>query len=213
MKVRSLEELVGVVDGSLAWRRREVSVLFSLGAGKVDYEREVMARAAVALLYAHWEGFVHDTATAYYRFVKTKTSSIDRLAPAFRALTLRHHLRTSSLGEKRVGAYLQALGLLGFNSGAKLPPDSGADTESNLSFPVFQDIADTLGIDVSQCATKGNLISEKLVANRHKIAHGERLLIDNDTLDEIRSGTLWCMDHFRTQVENAASQKLYERRV
>jgi len=212
MKVRSLEELVAAIDGSLAWRRREVSVMFGLSAGKKELEKEALARALLALIYAHWEGFVKDAALAYYRYVKTKNSAVDQLAPAFRAITLRNSLRTSPEGVRRIGAYRAALGLISPGGGAKLPPDSGADMESNLSYAVFEDVADTLGIDVSLCATKRNLISEKLVANRHRVAHGERVSFDEATLGEIRAGTFWCMEHFRDQVERAASQKLYEQR-
>jgi hypothetical protein len=213
MKIRSQEEFVTFVDERLAWRRKEIATINALIHDARDHQKQVLIRAGVALLYAHWEGFIKEAASAYCAFVRDRRMSLDHLQPSFVAVILRSMLRRSQAG-KRIGPYVDAATIMLREAAACriLPADNVIDTESNLTYEVFADIALTIGLDVADFATKANLIDEGLLVRRHKIAHGERLVVDAEAFDDIRLGVLWCIEQFRDKVENAAVTRLYVRK-
>lgn len=173
MKIRSQEELVSFVDEQLAWRKKEIAAVAALADGVRSHQKHTLLRAGVALLYAHWEGFIKAAASAYCSYVRSRQTGYGRLRPSFLAVIVRNMLRGASTG-RRIGPYLRVVdAMLNVGSGDRqLPSDNIIDTESNLTYEVFEDIAQTIGIDVAEFATKAKLIDEGLVARRHKIAHG-----------------------------------------
>lgn len=71
MKVRSLDELDSKLDGDLSWRRREFTTLkFMIGSARA-HEKQVLLRAAITLLYAHWEGHIKHCALTYLIYLKS----------------------------------------------------------------------------------------------------------------------------------------------
>src|SRR5690606_30193343 len=71
MKVRTLEMFCDFLDEELAWRKKELSVLKNLverDLGTFSHNK-ALARCGVALLYAHWEGFVRIAGTSFLEFV------------------------------------------------------------------------------------------------------------------------------------------------
>jgi hypothetical protein len=72
MKIRSVSELVDFLDEDLAWRKRELTTFRFLMGRSRPHEREAVLRAAVCVLYAHWEGFVKNGATGYVNYVALK---------------------------------------------------------------------------------------------------------------------------------------------
>ena len=71
MSVRTLEQLYDFLSGELAWRTKELVTLKALveQTSPSRERRRVLLRAGVALLYAHWEGFVKRAGSAYLEFV------------------------------------------------------------------------------------------------------------------------------------------------
>jgi hypothetical protein len=58
MKIRSVLELSEALDEASAWRKKELSTLRILIATRGRaHEQAALRRAAVPILYAHWEGF------------------------------------------------------------------------------------------------------------------------------------------------------------
>jgi len=60
VKIRTTEQLVDGVSTEISWRRKELTDLKSLvqKMAGVRSREDTITRAAFALLYAHWEGFV-----------------------------------------------------------------------------------------------------------------------------------------------------------
>ena len=56
-KIRTLTQLQEVLDADMGWRIKEIST-FKLAAKADRANQKVFVRAGVALVYAHWEGFV-----------------------------------------------------------------------------------------------------------------------------------------------------------
>lgn len=97
MRIRSLDQLVQFLDDELAWRKKELTTLkFMLGKSR-KRESVLLLRAALCVLYAHWEGFVKAAATSYVSFVSTRGLRYRDLTPNFVALGLRREISEAGL--------------------------------------------------------------------------------------------------------------------
>ena len=100
MKPREFYRLVQRLDGYLTWRRRELTTLKFLVDGGVLDQRAAVLRAAICLLYAHWEGYVREAATAYVRFVASLGLKLGDVSTHFVALALRSDIRQAGQTRK-----------------------------------------------------------------------------------------------------------------
>lgn len=91
--IRTTDQLVDRIAEDLVWRRRELSDMRALvqqtGA---PLRTRVLIRAAVAMLYAHWEGFVKKSGSYYLEFVSSHRLPYKNLSANFVGLTLRDGL-------------------------------------------------------------------------------------------------------------------------
>ena len=76
MRIRSQYELSEYLSGSLSRRKREVTTIKFLVSRARTHEVEPLLRAAICLLYAHWEGFVREAATAYLSYVSRQGTEV-----------------------------------------------------------------------------------------------------------------------------------------
>ena len=58
MKLRSADQLLTLLDNEMAWRLKEMHELRSAVKAAKGTNIDTHIRAGVAMLYAHWEGFV-----------------------------------------------------------------------------------------------------------------------------------------------------------
>ena len=65
MRIRSLDELNRFLDNDLAWRKKELTTINFMVSRSREHERGILLRAAICVLYAHWEGFIRNAATSY----------------------------------------------------------------------------------------------------------------------------------------------------
>ncbi len=69
-KIRSLTNLADALAAEFAWRKKELHGLKTIViANEKTHNRDLCIRAAVTLLYAHWEGSVKQAAGYYLEFV------------------------------------------------------------------------------------------------------------------------------------------------
>lgn len=213
MKVRTLEELTDKVDADLAWRRKELIALEGLVSDRRGTQFEgPLLRSSLAVLYAHWEGFLTAAGGVYLAFVAQRRLDYGELATNFVALCIRARLMqnreaTEFMASKEVADLL----LLNPNSKSSVPWRDGIRTKANLGSEVLKDIVACLGLDYSPYLTKEKLIDEKLVRQRNEIAHGRHLLIDVAEYLNLHGEVVQLLDVFRTQVENAAATASYRR--
>ena len=85
------------------------------------------------------------------------------------------------------------------------------DTESNLNSEVLQEIIYIVGADYTAYASKQNLLDEKLVGYRNRIAHGELFEVDHADYELLYVETLKLIEAIRNDVENAATLKNYRK--
>ncbi len=98
------------------------------------------------------------------------------------------------------------------NERCSLPKDP-ISTASNLNSEILKEIADILGIDFSPYLTKSKLIDEKLLKTRNEIAHGEYSGVDRNEYIELHQETINLLDLFKNQIENAAIEERFKRKL
>lgn len=212
-KIRTLTQLQEVLDEEMGWRIKEVSD-FKLVAKKQPESSRTFTRAGVALLYAHWEGFIKSSSEAYLNFVDNQGHVYRDLKTCFAVFGLKGRL--ALLGSSRKAKpNIEALDfvLAEIDKPAKMSMSSAIDTESNLTSNVFANIAASLDISVSTYETKFNLIDESLVNRRNKVAHGEYLDLSAADFLVLADEVLQMMRGYKTDIENAATLKSYKRSI
>jgi hypothetical protein len=212
MSIRNSEQLYDAISEELVWRRKELHDLksmaeaYNLASGK----RSAILRSAVALLYAHWEGFIKAAGEAYLEFVAMQRLEYGQLKPNFIALAIKGKLNDASVSSRAAARNEVVSFFLEDLSKRSSLPHQGVILTSNLSSVVLRDIVDTLGLDYSGYATKEKLIDDRLLWLRNNIAHGNWMPIDVQQYIELHDQVLGMMQLFRNQIANAAVNKEYK---
>jgi hypothetical protein len=212
MRIQTAEDLNDALSAELAWRRKELHGLRSVIRLNPGNNRDSLIRCGVTVLYAHWEGFVKTSSTAYLEYVSRRQLRYAELRPNFVALALRPQLN-AALSTSRVEALSELVEFLLTKAEEKTTIQwrNAVNTKSNLSSKVFRQIVATLGLDYSYYASKEKLLDERLLLSRNNIAHGKYLLVDEDAFMELYDEVLEIMSHLRTQIDNAASTLSFRR--
>lgn len=214
--MKSKEELLNKIDADLIWRRRELFDLRVTIENSTDNasRRSALLRAGVALLYAHWEGFVKRSGTYYLEFVAHQGKKALELKANFIAIKLKAHLNEASKSSKpSATTELVNFFCSKLEDKLKIPHKGIIDTRSNLSSSVLREIIWMLGLDMSPYETKCQLIDSSLVNRRNHIAHGDSLDISISDYLELHNEVVWLLDTFRNQLENAAITDGFMRQV
>lgn len=215
MKIRTKEQLVDAIDADLSWRRKElidIRYLIQQSTGSRT-RQQVRTRAAVALLYAHWEGFVKAASEIYLEFVCMQRCKNSELARCMLAIVVRSRLKAAQ-NSKKISAHRDVVDFFfdGMDERSVLPYKNAIRTESNLSSTVLFDILDTLGIDAAEYRSKAHLIDNQLLAKRNHIAHGSELDVGVDDYLLLHDEFTSLMNLLRNQIENAAIEDHYLQR-
>lgn len=212
MKLRSLEELNSSLNDCLSWRKHELKNLQSFFSDR-DKPLTALVKASLLLTYAHWEGGVKDSATRYLRHVEQQKQLRRNLKSNFLALESISAIKTAA-ASSQIFLYQQVVDHVRYNLDHRyrLPNIALVDPESNLSSKVFRNILSCLGLDAAwtNFETKQRLIDVALLKARNDIAHTgqteDRADID---LAPVLEDVLSLLEQFKTELENAAAQKLY----
>jgi hypothetical protein len=212
MSIRTLEELSDYLDEELAWRRKELADLKGLvdNASSAGRRRDALLRCGVAILYAHWEGFIKSAAGAYLEYVSRQRLRYDELTANFVAAGIKSLLsRAIQSNRPRDHNELVAFFLTRMSERSAIPYKKAIDTESNLLSTVFRDIVEKLGLDFSVYEAEDKLIDERLVKTRNTIAHGSYLTIDARSFDDLLTEVVDIMVLFRNQIDNSAQARAF----
>lgn len=207
MRLRSLTELEQAVDRETAWRKRElVTILFQAQSGKTS----ATLRAGVALLYAHWEGWIKNIATIYIEFVAQQRLTYEELSTPFLAVALKRKM--TELGEAAKAAphidfavFLRSE----LSSAAGLSAKGAVVTEANLNSVLLHDIIQRLGLDYKPYELKAKLIDQGLLYRRNNIAHGQYLEVDLKEFEMLHTEITGLLQQFTTEALNHAALKSY----
>jgi hypothetical protein len=210
-QIRSLSDLQDAMAVEFAWRKKELHGLKTMVmANEATHGRDLCIRAAITLLYAHWEGIVKQLGDCYLEFVARRKLRYDQLRDNFLAMVLRTKMHRAS----SAGMMERCLDVVSFFRSqsaerSNIKWKSGTETKSNLNAAVFREIVLSLGLDYSRFATKEKLLDEKLLGHRNRIAHGQYLLIGFQEYLDLHDEVIGMMQELYNQIDNAAFTGAY----
>ena len=192
------------------WRKKELTVLRKLVSTASTDRKDVLVRSLVAILYAHWEGFLKNTAESYLEYVGARRLPYSELSTNLVAYALLPRVRAAAK-QRNLGGMIDVVRLFREDMGSRSRfPKDGVDAESNLSSRVLRNLTTALGLDYRAFETKAVLIDERLLGNRNSIAHGHYLSLDAEDALELATNILSLMEVFRDEVENAVALSRYK---
>ena len=214
MKIRSLSELTDFLDKALAWRKHEISnLLILIQKATRLHEKNLLARAGVPLLYAHWEGFAKGACEAYLDFVARQGLRYNQLKTNFVAIASKGAIREAGQSN-RIHLYLNVIEFATFNQGniGKFTLAGSIDSEDNLSSKVLMNLLATIGIYCDDFFTiRFPLLDGSLLKKRNAIAHGEKLEIDILDYNQLHTLVIELTDYLKRRLETAAENGEYRR--
>jgi hypothetical protein len=183
MSIRTTEQLVDALSSEISWRRKELTDLrYLVQASHGNRTREAaICRAGLALLYAHWEGYVKAAGEQYLEFVCMQRRKNSELSDSLLAITMRSTLQSAE-SSRKIGNHIEVVRFFRRQMAirSRLPFRNVFRTEANLSSTVLLEIVRTLGLSTSEYESKCHLLDHRLLAKRNHIAHGSVLDVDSD---------------------------------
>jgi hypothetical protein len=211
VKIRTLTQLQEALDNEMAWRIREISA-FKLAAKGKAVDQKTFVRAGVALLYAHWEGFIKAASEYYLSYVDNQGHRYRDLKTCFAVFGLKGKL-ACLINSKKSKSNIEVLEFVldELDKPTNMAMSTAINTESNLTSKVFANIAASIDISTAQYETKFHLIDESLVQRRNRVAHGEYLDIGGEDFLTLVDEIIQMMRSYKIDVQNAASLEAYKR--
>lgn len=211
MKIKKIEKLQDMLDKDLVWRKKElIDIKLLIHSTK----NQTLCRAGLALLSAHFEGFIKQAANYYVVYVASQNIKVSMLNTNFVAIhtaNLFYPCKKSdkiTVYQKTIDSFLEKY--LNENFKVKYSEDDPViKTDSNPSSIVVRNIIESIGLDFSPYETKINFIDSDLLRNRHKIVHGDNIRIEISDFDSTFEVITSIMRQFYDQIINAAIDKRY----
>ena len=214
-KIRTADELQNLLDRELSWRIKEIADIRSATKIARVGSEVTLRRAGIALLYAHWEGFIKASARAYVTYVAGQRLRHSELRYCFAAMSLRVQIGDVS-SIRSAGPVIAALEAILDRQDDRANfsgRPSWGEKLGNINSQVFMNVAHWVGLDAERYSTKWHFIDDRLVARRNAIAHGRGggLELDRDGFEELVNGVLELLRWFKTDIENAVSTRAFQR--
>jgi MAE_28990/MAE_18760-like HEPN len=213
MKIRSTSEFEDFIAEEYSWRRKELTNIRNMALSARKSTQEALIRSAVAILYAHWEGFIKQSSIAKIKYLSSKGYKYNQLAPSFTAFAALSDF-DGQIPAKKFDAIAKLTGGgLDLDRSIAADAEKYIDTKSNLNSEVLKDIALKVCLDYSEFELKENLINESFLGLRNKICHGERTNISSEDFDLLYSEITALMDLFKTAILNSVFTKSFLKSV
>lgn len=182
------EKLENKINNDLTWRKREFSELgFLLQNNELSvYQRDILLKASIALLYSHWEGHIKYSAIKYIEYVNEKNIPVGDLTENFKQIFLPAHFSNQTLtiqnirSQKLLHDFFQNHTLL-----FKVNSKKTISTKSNLDSDITTEILMQLGFDTNLFDSYKTFIDEQLLAARNAISHGDKAAMYKHNLENV----------------------------
>lgn len=212
MRIRSLYELEGALDQDLAWRKHEIITIIGQVSSARKSAKITLMRAAIALMYSHWEGHVKNASEIYLVYLNSLSPKYIDMKDNFKHISLRSRFEEGfSIKEYSSQKEIYEYILFGLNCNFHVNEKHIVKTNSNLKSDVFINIMEQLGLKFNDLELKSNFIDQVLLNNRNCIAHGERLNDQDITnaYDNVKEEIIEMLEIVNRTIRNAASNREY----
>lgn len=193
--IHTIEDLEEHLQEDLGWRKKEMISLKIL-VEKDETDQPILLRSGIALLCAHFEGFIKYASNMYVNYVSAQNIMACELKSNFLEFELKSEFEESGrtqknsvhqrLIKKLIDVYNQPFRINGYV----------ISTNSNPSSKEIQEILLSLGIVTDIFETKSNYIDHSLLDNRHRVVHGERYEIKKEEFFETFSIIIDLLDDY-----------------
>lgn len=200
------------LDEDLSWRKKEL-LEFKHVLSNTELHETLYVRAGIALLCAHFEGFIRLAANYYVVYVSYKKIPIKNIKNNFLALKLKNKFLECSKTEKtsvhmslfnKLEQIQEDCFFVKYSEGAKI-----ISTDSSPSSEVICEIMKSIGLDFLPFESKKNYIDYNLLKNRHEIVHGERTSLTKVDFLDTFTIIMDIIEEFKNIILNAAEGELY----
>lgn len=209
MKPITPSDLQEILDTELVWRRRELTAIITTLRSSDSATKRALLRAAVPLLYAHWEGFGRLCFQRYLEHVSYKNIKYKDLHPAFFYLRAIGSLQEIGKSPAKVAVSLLPALVDMRDNVNRQHFRKMVDTKSNLRFSVLEQLCALTGIDISRFIGDESFIDRELCDSRNAIAHGDSAAPTEDVFIGRRDRAFTLMTNLQTELINAALLRSY----
>lgn len=212
VKIRDIEQLEEVLMGDLAWRKKEMlSLKLLIENDKVN--ETILLRAGMALLCAHFEGFIKKASNCYIGYVAEQRLKYEELRSSFAALKMDKEFTSCAKSEKN-SVHSKLLNKYKALGGTRFEEKYDLDkpyisTHSNPKMDELREIMSILGIESDIFETKANYIDSSLLANRHKVVHGDKTEFDKDDFLNTFNIIMQLMENYQQLIIESIESKKY----
>lgn len=210
---RSASQLTTALDDDLAWRLQEIAVVRSSLKTAAGLRRTSLLRAAVPMLYAHWEGFIKGSAIQYTAYLSALNLKFGDVAICFSGVKAMSHVKSLGNLSKRIFTASETLVIINEidKQNLSISLQDQISNIGNLNYDILEQILKFINIDTSTYSSKKALIDEALLKARNEIAHGQFVPIDYDRFESLTDEILSLMRQFKDDIQNATVLKTYLR--
>lgn len=189
MPPQTIVQLQEKIDRDLAWRKKEIVAILR-ATRRASAAKQYYCRAGVVMLCAHWEGFLKKAVSLYVKFVFSQQLKYTEMSDHFVAISFyddvieaakatypgaqQHHIKLSKkIRDATTGPARWTVG-----------------THGNPSSEVLSCLMESIGVDAqlnmsaTEWTSAKTFVDSLLLAERHKIAHGEGLQVDSSVFRE-----------------------------
>ena len=200
--IRSKEELISLLAGNSQRRKQELITLKESIESKRKHEATLFCRLAVVMAYAHWQGFVLYSSSAYLEYLNYRRLKFEELTINLQALAYKDKIRSYGSPPKEIFHYFEIAELT--KKIVELDVNKVIDSNSNLDYKNFENICQSVGIDCQNYWSNYNHFIDALVVNRCSIAHGGLDVQCYKYADEVLTKVIEFIDNYSTDLQNLA---------
>lgn len=192
-----------------SWRTRELAGLLQAFDKQPDNAKYI-GRAFIAMLYAHWEGFVKRASTIYLTYLHDRKIPPASLTDCLLGVHLKQR-NPELLHTQKLTGYIEAVSYIRCPTGVAEFNIDMAHFTSNLKSDILREITGMLGLSYAEFEKHETFIDKDLVDLRHKVAHGARIerSLDKEIIRKWHEKIMILIDIFKTQIENAIVLESY----
>lgn len=212
MKIRTLGKLEDSLNEDLVWRKREITSLKFLLNRTRKSDESVLFKAAITLMYAHWEGHVKFCSHAYLNYLNHLGLSCELLSDSFVQMNLGAHFEANdSVRNYKIQKKLHEYFCKPSTYTFKVDEEKAISTKSNLNYEILESILNKLSLSTEDFKLKENFIDATLIDYRNAIAHGEKRNSEDikSAYASIEEHLLGMIQSFHEIIKTSASNKEY----